>query len=136
MTVLLATSVVIDLLRGNAAALDAVRGAVGAGHDLAASVVVKVEVLAGMRPHEEQRTRRLLDGIDWIAVDDPIAERAGTLANQYARSHTGIDPMDDSIAATAHATTTAMQDQDVQLWTRNVKHFPMFANLLPPYRAG
>ena len=135
MTVLLDTSVVIDLLRGNAAALDAVRGAVGAGHDLAASVVVKVEVLAGMRPHEEQRTRRLLDGIDWIAVDDLIAERAGTLANQSARSHTGIDPMDYIIAATAHATTTRM-GEDVQLWTRNVQHFPMFANLVPPYRAG
>ncbi len=103
MTGLLDTSVVIDLLRGNQAALDTVRVAVGAGHDLAASVVVKVEVLAGMRPHEEQRTRRLLDGIDGIAVDDLIAEGAGMLANEYARSHTGI------------------------------KHFPMFANLKPPY---
>ncbi len=132
MTVLLDTSVVIDLLRGNRAALDAVRGAVEAGHDLAASVVVKVEVLAGMRPHEEQPTRRLLDGIEWIAVDDLIAEGAGMLANQYARSHSGIDPMDYIIAATVHA-TTARQDQNVRLWTRNVKHFPMFANLVPPY---
>ena len=135
MTVLLDTSVVIDLLRGNAAALDAVRGAVGAGQDLAASVVVKVEVLAGMRSDEEQATRRLLDGIDWIVVDDPIAERAGALASQYARSHTGVDPMDDIIAATVHVTTTRMSE-DVQLWTRNVKHFPMFADLVPPYRAG
>ena len=78
------------------------------------------------------RTRRLLDGIDWIAVDDLIAEGAGMLANQDARSHSGIDPMDYIIAATAHA-TAARQDQDVQLWTRNVKHFPMFANLVPPY---
>ena len=60
---------------------------------------------------------------------------AGTLANQSARSHTGIDPMDYIIAATAHATTTRM-GEDVQLWTRKVQHFPMFANLVPPYRAG
>ena len=132
MTVLLDTSVVIDLLRGNVAALDAVRSAIGAGHDLAASVVVKVEVLAGMRPEEQQPTRRLLEGIDWISVDELIAERAGTLANQYARSHSGIDPMDYIIAATVHA-TTAGQGLDVQLWTRNVKHFPMFAQLQSPY---
>lgn len=132
MTVLLDTSVVIDLLGGNAAALDAVRGAGEAGHDLAASVVVKVEVLAGMRPHEEQPTRRLLGGIEWIAVDDLIAEAAGMLANQYARSHSGIDPMDYIIAATVHA-TTVRQDQNARSWTRNVKHFPMFTDLAPPY---
>lgn len=132
MTVLLDTSVVIDLLRGNVAALAAVRAAVEDGHDLAASVVVKVEVLAGMRPQEEQPTRRLLEGIDWIAVDELIAESAGRLANQYALSHSGIDPMDYIIAATVHA-TTARQGQDAQLWTRNVKHFPMFAQLQPPY---
>jgi predicted nucleic acid-binding protein len=91
-TVLLDTSVVIDLLRGNAAALDAVRGAVEAGHDLGASVVVKVEVLAGMRPPEEQPKRRLLGGIEWIAVDDLIAESAGMLANQYARSTRASTP--------------------------------------------
>lgn len=132
MTVLLDTSVVIDLLRGNRAALDAVRGAVEAGHDLAASVVVKVEVLAGMRPDEEQPTRRLLDSISWIAVDDLIAEGAGMFANQYARSHSGIDPMDHIIAATAYI-IGAPEDAGAALWTRNVQHFPMFAHLEPPY---
>jgi len=131
-TVLLDTSVVIDLLRGNRAALDAVRGAVEAGHDLAASVVVKVEVLAGMRPHEEQPTRRLLDGISWIAVDDLIAEGAGMFASQYARSHSGIDPMDYIIAATAHV-IGAPEDAGAALWTRNVRHFPMFTDLASPY---
>jgi len=131
-TVLLDTSVVIDLLRGNRAALDAVRGAVEDGHDLAASVVVKVEVLAGMRPDEEQPTRALLAGITWIAVDDLIAEGAGMFANQYARSHTGIDPMDYIIAATAYV-IGAPDDAAASLWTRNVKHFPMFTDLAPPY---
>jgi predicted nucleic acid-binding protein len=102
-TVLLDTSVVIDLLRGSRAALD-----------------------------EERPTRRLLAGIEWIAVDDLIAEGAGMLANRYALSHTGIDPMDYIIAATAHAASVT-ERADAQLWTRNVKHFPMFANLEPPY---
>lgn len=132
MTVLLDTSVAIDLLRGNPAALNAVRTAVEAGHDLAASVVVKVEVLADMRPHEEQPTRALLGGISWIAVDDLIAEGAGMFANQYAGSHTGIDPMDYIIAATTYVIGTN-EDSGAQLWTRNVKQFPMFADLAPPY---
>lgn len=133
MTVLLDTSVVIDLLRGNRAALDAMRGAVNGGHDLAASVVVKVEVLAGMRSDEEEPTRALLDGISWIPVDDLIAEGAGMFANRYARSHTGIDPMDDIIAATAYVTGAPDDDAAAALWTRNVKHFPMFTDLAPPY---
>ena len=122
----------IDLLRGNPAALGAVRHAVETGHDLATSVVVKVEVLAGMRLHEEQPTRRLLAGIRWSTVDDALTERAGALANQYARSHSGVDPIDDIIAATAEVTATG-QDPSAQVWTRNVRHFPMFTALAPPY---
>jgi predicted nucleic acid-binding protein len=85
-----------------------------------------VEVLAGMRRDEEPATRRLLDALTWIAVADMITERAGLLANAYLRSHPGVDPVDYIIAATA-------QELGATLWTRNVKHFPMFAELAPPY---
>ncbi|HEX9766848.1 MAG TPA: hypothetical protein VGA36_08790 [Nitriliruptorales bacterium] len=64
--------------------------------------------------------------LDWIPVDDVIAEHAGQLANRYLRSHPGVDPVDSVIAA-----TTAMLD--AALWTRNVKHFPMITDLSPPY---
>lgn len=90
------------------------------------SVVTKVEVLAGMRPDETPTTRRLLDALDWLPVDDRIAEAAGHLANRYRRSHPGVDPIDFIIAATAEA-------YDAALWTRNVKHFPMLPDLAPPY---
>lgn len=126
MTVLLDTSVLIDHVRGNVQARDALTRAVSDGHRLAASVVVEVEVLAGMRPVEETPTRRLLDAIEWYPVDDRIAEAAGELANRYLRSHPGVDPVDYIIAATA---TT----HDASLWTRNVKHFPMFDGLTSPY---
>lgn len=126
MTVLLDTSVLIDHLRGNAAAREAMAGAVSDGHRLAASIVVKVEILAGMRPAEEAATRRLLDVLEWFPVDDPIAEAAGQLANRYLRSHPSVDPVDFIIAATAVA-------QDASLWTRNIKHFPMFDGLTSPY---
>lgn len=126
MTVLLDTSVLVDHLRGNVEARDAMLGAIAAGQRLAASVVVKVEVLAGVRPGEEPATRKLLDALEWFAVDDDVAERAGQLANRYLGSHPGVDPVDYIIAATAIA-------NDADLWTRDVKHFPMFEGLSAPY---
>lgn len=45
-------------------------------------------------------TRRLLNSLDLIKVDDAVAERAGMLANRYLRSHPGVDPVDYVIAAT------------------------------------
>lgn len=126
MTILLDTSVLIDHLRGDQRARDAMRDALTQGHQLAASVVVKVEVLAGMRPVEEPATRRLLDALEWVPVDGAIADAAGRLANRYLRSHPGIDVADHIIAATALA-------REAQLWTRNVKHFPMFEGLVAPY---
>lgn len=124
--ILLDTSVLVDHLRGNPPAVAALDEAAGRGHGLVASVMTRVEVLAGMRPTEERATRRLLDILDWIVVDEEIAENAGRLANHFLRSHSGIDPADYVIAATADRA-------DAILWTRNLKHFPMFPNLKAPY---
>lgn len=124
--ILLDTSVLIDHLRGHAPAVAALDEAASRGHRLTASVMTRVEVLAGMRPAEERATRRLLDILDWIVVDEEIAENAGRLANHFLRSHGGIDPVDYVIAATADRA-------DAILWTRNLKHFPMFPGLKAPY---
>jgi len=96
------------------------------GERLATSILTKVEILAGMRPKEEQATRALLDSLELIEVDDAIAEKAGALANQYLRSHPGVDVVDYVVAATA-------QHLGAQLFTKNIKHFPMFAGLSAPY---
>jgi predicted nucleic acid-binding protein len=125
-TILVDTSVLIDHLRGNHAARDALAEAVARGDRLAASVVVKVEILAGMRPEGERPTRRLLDAVDWYAVTDLIAEQAGEFANRFLRSHPGVDPVDYIIAATATL-------HEASLWTQNLKHFPMFPDLRAPY---
>lgn len=125
MTILVDTSVLIDHLRGDAAARRALADAAEHGERLACSVVTRVEVLAGMRP-EEPPTRRLLSALDWIAVDEEVAERAGVLANRFLRSHPGVDPVDFIIAATAEL-------HEATLWTRDVEHFPMIADLAPPY---
>jgi predicted nucleic acid-binding protein len=88
--------------------------------------MVRFEVLAGARPPELAAISSLLEACLDGPVDRLVAERASELARRYARSNTGIDPIDYVVAATA-------QLLDATLLTRNVKHFPMFARLRPPY---
>ena len=126
MAILVDTSVLIDHLRGSAAARAALTDAFTSGQQVMASVLTTVEVLAGVRPAEAPATARLLAAVSWVAVDDDLAEHAGHLANRYAQSHPGVDPVDYVVAATA-------QDLRAALWTRNVKHFPMFPDLAQPY---
>ena len=126
MTVVVDTSVLIDHLRGDEQAHQVLRKAVEGDERLACSVLTRVEILAGMRAAEEARTRRLLDSLEWIDVDAAIAERAGQLANEYMRRYPGVDVADYVIAATAEAL-------EARLCTRTVKHFPMIADLQPPY---
>lgn len=126
MTIIVDTSVLIDHLRGHPDARAVLLAAADRGDRLAGCVATKVEILSGMRSDEHQATRRLLDVLDWIAIDDDIAERAGALANQYLRSHPGIDTVDYLTAATS-------QETNARLWTRNLKHFPMLPDLVAPY---
>lgn len=126
MTIVVDTSILIDHLRGEERARDALRSAAEQGESLAGSVLTRVEVLAGMRAAEEEATMKLLASLDWVDVDQELADRAGWLANRYLRSHPRVDPVDYVIAATA----TQLR---AQLWTRNIKHFPMFPALASPY---
>ncbi|CAN5568044.1 type II toxin-antitoxin system VapC family toxin [soil metagenome] len=126
MTAVADTSVLIDHLRGDDRARQLVKRATRSGARVVASVLTKVEILAGVRPHEAEATRRLLDRVEWIDVDDELAERAGALAARFVRSHPGIEVVDYVIAASA-------QRLDAELWTRNVRHFPMFPGLTAPY---
>lgn len=126
MTIIVDTSIMIDVLRGVPGALEALATASRHGDRLASSVLCKVEVLAGMRSHEATETRRFLQAFDWLEVSDNVAENAGELANGFVRSHPGVDPVDYVIAATTRL-------HEAELWTRNVKHFPMFDRLPTPY---
>jgi predicted nucleic acid-binding protein len=125
-TVVLDTSVLIDHLRGDPRARDVITGLEAAGQTLSASVLTKVELLAGMRPAERSRTRKLIEAIDWLEVDDDLGERAGALASRFLKSHPGIELVDYVIAATA-------ERFGADLVTRNRKHFPMFPELRDPY---
>jgi len=120
------TSVLIDHLRRRNGAPQAIDAAFGRGDHILASVISKVEIISGMRTHERRTTRNLFGLIRWVPLDDATAELAGEYGRLYRRSHTGIEPPDYVIAATA-------TQLGAELWTRNVKHFPMFPDLASPY---
>ncbi len=126
MTVVVDTSVLVDHLRGDARARDALLATRWSGHDLAASVLTRIELLAGVRSRERRELDALFTVLRWVDVDREIAARAGALANRYLASHRDIDTVDYVIAATAEAL-------GADLLTKNVKHFPMIAGLRPPY---
>jgi len=85
---------------------------------LCISVVTRTEILAGMRPHEKERTMELLDSLVSLPVDKTIADRAGRLIYQYARQGIQLSLPDAIIAATA-------LQHELTLATTNPKHFPM-----------
>lgn len=125
MSVLVDTSVLIDYLRGRPEAAELLEGERERA-PLHASEITRLEVLAGMRPREEEPTRSLLSTLVWHPVDAEVAERAGLLGQQWLPSHHTIDGADLAIAATAIM-------HEFRLLTRNVRHFPMFPGLLAPY---
>ncbi|HLI54643.1 MAG TPA: type II toxin-antitoxin system VapC family toxin [Acidimicrobiales bacterium] len=125
MTVLVDTSILIDYLRGHPGAGDLLERERTASV-LHASEITRIEVLAGMRPAEEEGTRTLLSTLVWHPVDAEIAEQAGALGRKWLPSHHAIDSADLAIAAT-------VVRLDARLLTRNVRHFPMFTDLQAPY---
>jgi hypothetical protein len=82
------------------------------------SVVTRTEIIAGMHPHEEERTMELLDSLENIPVDEAIADRAGRLIYQYARRDIQLSSPNALIAATAF-------QHELTLAQTNPKHFPM-----------
>lgn len=125
MTALVDTSILIDYLRGHPDAAELLERE-RAREVLHASEITRLEVLAGMRPAEEEDTRVLLSTLVWHAVDVEIAEAAGALGRRWLPSHHTIDSADLAIAATAITI-------DGRLLTRNARHFPMFPDLRVPY---
>jgi predicted nucleic acid-binding protein len=124
-TALVDTSVLIDYLRGHQDAADLLE-VERAAAPLHASEITRLEILAGMRPGEEDGTRSLLSTLVWHPVDEEVAEEAGALGRAWLPSHHTIDGADLAIAATAIRAES-------RLLTRNVRHYPMFKDLEAPY---
>jgi predicted nucleic acid-binding protein len=118
------TNVLVDVLRGVPMAVSAMEH--HAGDEVVVPSMVRFEILAGARASEMEAISSLLDACIDAPVDASIADEAAALARRYMRSHSGIDPIDYVVAATARLL-------DARLLTRNVKHFPMFKRLKAPY---
>lgn len=123
--ILVDSDILIAHLRGLTAARDWLLDARGEG-PLAISVVSTAELIGGMRSAERREAWQLLASFRVEPVTEIIARRAGDLTRQYRRRHSGIGLGDYLIAATADV-------KGYQLATLNVKHFPMFKGLRPPF---
>ncbi len=124
--IILDTSVLIDQLRDNPVAVQALADETSRSGLPSASTVSMFEVWKGLRTHERRPARRLFAMIHWVEVDEATAGLAGELGRLFRRSHPGLDDLDYLIAATTlHLGGT--------LWTHNVKHFPMIEDLVLPY---
>ena len=123
---LLDTTIAIDHLRGDQAAVDLLRGLVEEDETIAASEIVRFELAAGVRDDELPALEQFFSAISWVAVGEDVARAAGELARKHRRAHSGIDDADYLIAATALLL-------EADLLTTNVRHFPMLAGLEPPY---
>jgi predicted nucleic acid-binding protein len=121
------TSVLVDYLRGVQEARELLRSAIEREEVVAASVLTRIELSIGMRPSERRATDALIRALRWLPVDAAVTDQADVLARRFARSHSGIDAVDYCVAASALV-------HGLQLWTLNVRHFPMFEDLRPPWQ--
>jgi len=117
------TTVVIDMLRGSTPAK---AWASSVQRRLAASEVTRVEIIRGLSSHERAAAERAFAALRWVPVGETISRRAGDLGREWRRSHRSVSLADLVVASTA-------MELEAELATSNVRHFPMFPDLRPPY---
>jgi len=117
-TILLDTSVLIDILRDRRGRRALLRDWLLEGHALACSPVNVAEVYAGMRPKEAAATNDFLRELDYIEISREAAQKAGRLKFEWkAKGHT-LSLADTLVAAVA-------LESGLALATDNVRHYPM-----------
>lgn len=116
------TDVLIDFLRGVPPAVDFVTRHADV---VVISSISVAELYAGVRSHEWDTLDAFLSLFEIVPVVRDLAQDAGLLRRDYGPSH-GLGLADAIVAATA-------RQRNAELVTMNVRHFPMFPNLAPPY---
>jgi predicted nucleic acid-binding protein len=118
--VLIDSDILIEVSRGRDRAILARWDELGASDSaLFCSPVTLAELWHGVRPREDAVLNALFEAIQCVPIDAEIGVLAGTYLRKYAKSH-HLELSDALIAATASA-------HDLQIWTRNRKHYPMKA---------
>lgn len=115
---LIDSDVLIEVLRARntdvaAAWLDVISSA----EPLFYSPVSSAEIRQGMRESEQDAVERLFSATTCVPIDEEIGKLAGDYLRAFHASHS-VELADALIAASASV-------HQLQLWTRNRKHFPM-----------
>ena len=123
-SILIDTDIVIDFLRGRKQAVSFFKDN---SEIICFSAITVAEIYAGIRGKEEEiAVEHLFSIFPVIETTKKIAIEAGKLVKQYRPSHS-VELPDAIIAATCIIS-------DSELNTLNIKHYPMFRGLKPPYR--
>ncbi len=117
-SVLLDTTVLIDLLRGKAGALARLRRVRTVGDHVWTSAVNVEELVRGLRPPEEAAAARLLDGLRIAPLGREEGRRAGRWRSEFARRGRTLSQADCLVAA-------ATVGIEARLATGNPKDFRM-----------
>ena len=116
--VLIDSDILIEVLRGrNSNVARAWLEAVSSSEPLFHSPVSSAEIRHGMRESERDAIERLFSETTCVPIDEEIGKRAGDYLRAFHASH-GVELADALIAASASV-------HQLQVWTRNRKHFPM-----------
>ena len=116
--VLVDSDVLIEIGRGRDSSLLSRWASIGqGGQPIHFTPISLAELWHGVRPHEHAALDSLFSAMNCVPLDKAIGRRAGDYLRHFAKSHT-VELGDALIAATASI-------HDMQLWTRNRKHYPM-----------
>jgi len=122
MSKLLDTTVLVDVIRKEEAALDYIDSTRKAESSLPLSIVTKMELIVGCRDKAEvQKMEKLLADYDVLDVTPLISRKAYELIVRFSKSH-GMAIPDALITATALV-------ENAVLVTSNVRHFSMVDGL-------
>ena len=112
------TDVLIAYLRGYPHAVELLKALAAQGFDFLISPVTIIEIEAGTRDTEKEKTYELLDIFEVCTVDRSIAHAAGSSLRKYRKKGVTLGLADVIIAATALT-------HHLTLVTYNISHYPM-----------
>jgi tRNA(fMet)-specific endonuclease VapC len=112
------TDILIAYLRGYHQTVELLKALASQGFDFFISPATIIEIEAGIRDAEKEKTYELLDIFEVCTVDRPIAHLAGSFLRKYRKKGVTLGLGDVIIAATAVT-------HDLTLITHNTSHYPM-----------
>jgi predicted nucleic acid-binding protein len=128
-SVLLDTTVLIDVLRGRPGTVARLLALREAGDEPWTSAVNVEEVVRGLRPREEGAAALLFGGLRIAPLDEPEGARAGAWRRDHARRGRTLAQADCLVAAAALGISATLA-------TGNPKDFPMREIVVAHWPAG